>query len=66
MALLDRLFNERELHDPRPIRAVFSNTVLAPLSSVATARIESTPCDALLQVKLKGWFVAIPIWFVPT
>ena len=35
MALLDRLFKERELHDPRPIRAVFSNTVLAPLWLVA-------------------------------
>jgi thiosulfate dehydrogenase (quinone) large subunit len=35
MSLLDRLFKERELHDPRPVRAVFSNTVLAPLWLVA-------------------------------
>ncbi len=35
MSIFDRLFTERELHDPKPIRLVFSNTLLAPLWLVA-------------------------------
>jgi thiosulfate dehydrogenase [quinone] large subunit len=35
MAFLDRAFDKKELHDPAPIRAIFSNTWLSPLWLVA-------------------------------
>jgi thiosulfate dehydrogenase (quinone) large subunit len=35
VTIFDRLFSERELHDPKPVRLVFGNTLLAPLWLVA-------------------------------